>query len=221
MLRPDTSQFNDVITVVLVEDHVALRKGIELLLGRRGHVVAGAAADARSGYQVIRSKRPDVALVDLDLPDDSGTKLCQLLADDPEQKILIYTGTEDLNRLSGAIDCGVRGFVHKTGSPEELTAAIRAVAEGGTYMDPRLGSKLLARSTTDHVRELSSREREIFDLLAQGLTGAEVATRLFISPETVRTHIRNAMTKLEARTRVHAIAIALRQREIALGRSSR
>ena len=105
--------------------------------------------------------------------------------------------------------------MHKASSPDELTAAIRAVAEGGTYIDHRLSSVLLARSTTARVRELSPREREILDLLAQGLTGAEVAKQLFISPETVRTHIRNAMTKLEAKTRVHAIALALQQKDIA------
>ena len=104
--------------------------------------------------------------------------------------------------------------MHKASSPDELTAAIRAVAAGGTYMDHRLSSALLARSTTARVRELSPREREILDLLAQGLTGAQAAKRLCISPETVRTHIRNAMAKLEAETRVHAIALALHQKEI-------
>ena len=209
------SEFNDLITVVIVEDHVALRKGVELLLSRRGCVIAGAADDASEGYEVIRVKRPDVAVVDLGLPGESGTKLaCQLLEADPEQRILLYTGIEDFDIISGALDCGARGFVHKASSPEELTAAIRAVAGGGTYMDHRLSSALLARSTTARVRELSPREREILDLLAQGLTGAQAAKQLFISPETVRTHIRNAMTKLEAQTRVHAIALALHQKEI-------
>lgn len=210
------SEFDNLITVVLVEDHVALRKGIELLLSRRGCVIAGAADDARGGYDVIQVKRPDVAVVDLGLPGDSGTKLaCQLLAENPEQRILLYTGIEDFDIISGALECGARGFVHKASSPDELTAAIRAVAEGGTYIDHRLSSVLLARSTTARVRELSPREREILDLLAQGFTGAQVAKQLFISPETVRTHIRNAMTKLEAKTRVHAIALALHQKEIA------
>jgi DNA-binding NarL/FixJ family response regulator len=208
-------QFNDLITVVLVEDHVALRTGVELLLSRRGCVIAGTAGDARAGYEVIQAKRPDVAVVDLGLPGESGTGLArQLLEENPDQGILLYTGIEDFETISGALDCGARGFVHKVGSPDELTAAIRAVADGGTYMDPRLGSALLSRSTTERVRELSPREREILDLLAQGLTGAQVAKQLFISPETVRTHIRNAMTKLEARTRVHAIALALQQKEI-------
>lgn len=205
----------DVITVVLVEDHVALRKGIELLLSRRGCVIAGAADDAGAGYEIIRAKRPDVAIVDLGLAGESGTKLAsRLLEETPEQGILVYTGVEDFDVISGALACGARGFVHKAGSPDDLVAAIRAVAAGGTYMDARLGSALLARSTTERVHGLTPREREILDLLAQGLTGAQAAKQLFLSPETVRTHIRNAMTKLEAHTRVHAIALALRKKEI-------
>ena len=201
--------------MVLVEDHLALRKGIELLLGRRGHVIAGVAGDARAGYELIQAKRPDVALVDIRLPDENGAQLtCKLLEEDPELGVLIYTGIADQEEIAEALDCGARGFALKAGSTEELTAAIRAVAEGGTYMDPRLGSLLLSRSTTERVHELSPREREIFDLLARGQTGAQVAKRLFLSPDTVRTHVRNAMSKLEARTRVHAIVLALRQREI-------
>lgn len=211
------NRFADLITVVLVEDHVALRHGIELLLSRRGCVIAGVADGVADGYELICAKRPDVAIVDLGLPGGSGTALArQLLEENPDQRILLYTGTIDAATISGALDCGARGFAHKGGSPEELATAIHAVAQGGTYMDARLGSGLLARATTERVHELSPRQREIFDLLAQGMTGAQAAEKLFISPETVRTHIRNAMTRLEARTRVHAIALALRQKEIEL-----
>lgn len=186
-----------------------------MLLSRRGHVIAGAAGDARTGYELIQAKRPDVALVDIRLPDESGAALtCRLLEEDPKRGVLIYTGIGDQEEIEEALDCGARGFALKAGSTAELTAAIRAVAEGGTYMDSRLGSLLLSRPTTERVRELSEREREILDLLARGLTGVQVAKQLFLSPDTVRTHVRNAMSKLEARTRVHAIVLALRQREI-------
>ncbi len=209
-----------IITVVLVEDHIALRKGIELLLSRRGHVIAGAADDASAGYELIRGKRPDVALVDLGLPDESGATLAQrILQEDPEQRILLYTGLLDSDAVTEALEFGVRGFVHKAGSPDELTCAIRTVADGGTYMDGRLGSTP-PDSTTGQVHELSARQREILDLLARGLTGAQAAKQLYISPETARTHIRNAMGRLEARTRVHAIAIALQKNEIDLGDAS-
>lgn len=216
------SRFNNLITVILVEDHVALRKGIELLLSRRGCVIAGAADNAGDGYELIRAKCPDVAVIDLGLPGESGSQLAsRLLDENPEQGILLYTGIEDVNTISGALDCGAKGFVHKAAPPDELTDAIRSVAGGTPYIDRRLESTLLARSTTAHVRELSPRELEILDLLAQGLTGAQAAKQLCISPETVRTHIRNSMTKLEARTRVHAIALALKQREIELDDSSK
>ncbi len=154
-----------------MEDHLALREGIALLLGRRGHVIAGTAGDARTGYELIQAKRPDVALVDVRLPDESGAQLtCKLLEDDPQLGILIYTGFGDQAEIEEALDCGARGFALKAAPPAELTEAIRAVAEGGTYMDSRLGSLILSRSTTERVPELSAREREILDLLARGLT---------------------------------------------------
>lgn len=219
--QTDMSRFDDLISLVLVEDHLALREGIELLLSRRGCVIAGAADNASEGYRLIRATRPDVALVDLGLPDETGAQLaCQLLEEDPGQRILLYTGINDLDAISGALDCGAQGLVHKGGPPDELTAAIRAVAAGGTYVDARLGLPPLAHPSAEQVYGLSRREREILDLLAQGLTGAQVATRLFISPETVRTHIRNAMAKLQAHTRVHAIVLALQQKEIAFDGAS-
>ena len=206
------------IRLVIVEDHVALRQGVELLLGRWGHVITGSAADAAHGYDLVRSKRPDVAIVDLGLPGESGAQLTRrLLADDPTTAVLLYTGIEDQEKVSEALDCGARGFALKAGPPQELIGAIRVLAEGGSYMDPRLSSLVLACATTDRVHELSPREREVLDLLARGLNGAQAAQRLFLSPETVRSHVRNAMTKLEARTRVHAVALALRQQEIDFG----
>jgi DNA-binding NarL/FixJ family response regulator len=203
------------IRVVLVEDHVALRKGLELLLGRHGCVITGVAADAEEGYSVVSASRPDVAIVDIDLGVGSGVELTKrLLAEEPELGVLLYTGSGDGETLGAALDCGARGFAFKSGRPEDLREAIRTVASGGSYVDPALSASMLARSTTDRITVLSGREREVLDLLADGLNGEEVAQRLFLSPETIRTHIRNAMNKLEANTRVHAVAIALRQREI-------
>ena len=205
------------VQIVIVEDHVALRRGMELLLRRDGFDVLGAADDADAGYQIVRSRKPDVAVIDIELGPSSGVELTRrLLGEDPTLGVLLYTGAEDPATLTEALDCGARGFALKTGPPDELRKAIRAVAVGGGYVDPRVRSLILSRSTTDRISLLSSREREVLDLLAEGLTGEEIAKRLFLSPETIRTHVRNAMAKLEAKTRVHAIAIALRQGEIAL-----
>lgn len=210
------------IRLVLVEDHLALRHGMALLLARNGHIVSGTAGDAREAYRRIRELRPDVAVIDVRLPDESGVELTRrLLEDDPGLAVLLYTGIEDEPTIRSMVDCGARGFALKAGPPEELHEAIRVLAGGGTYMDPRLGAAILQRSTTAHLHLLSPREREILDLLADGLTGAEAAARLFLSPDTVRTHIRNAMAKLEANTRVHAVALALRQRELPLAEEGR
>jgi DNA-binding NarL/FixJ family response regulator len=124
---------------------------------------------------------------------------------------MLYTGSSEIDLLISGLDSGARGYALKDGAPSELTTALKTVAEGGTYVDPRLHPALLSRRATQTQKSLSKREREIMDLLAQGLTGEQVAERLFLSPETIKTHIRNAMNKLEANTRVHAIAIALRE----------
>ena len=124
---------------------------------------------------------------------------------------MLYTGSNEIELLIKGLDSGARGYALKEGTQSELRTALTTVAEGGTYVDPRLHSALLSRKATQTQQVLSKREREIMDLLAQGLTGEQVAERLFLSPETIKTHIRNAMNKLEANTRVHAIAIALRE----------
>ena len=200
------------LRLVLIEDHQALREGLELLLDREGCEVVGTAGTAHEGRELIERLEPDVSLVDIRLGDDSGIELTRQLMDaDPGRHVVLYTGSSDVELLISGLDSGARGYALKEGTPGELTSAITTVAEGGTYVDPRLRPALLSRGSTQRVPSLSKREREIIDLLAQGLTGEEVAERLVLSPETVKTHIRNAMGKLEANTRVHAIAIALRE----------
>ena len=200
------------LRLVLIEDHEALREGLELLLGREGCEVVGTAGTAGEGLELIERLEPDVSLVDIRLGEESGIDLTrQLLASDADRRVVLYTGSSDVELLVSGLDSGARGYALKDGTPSELTGALETVARGGTYVDPRLRPKLLSRDTTQRMPSLSKREREIMDLLAQGLTGEDVAERLVLSSETVKTHIRNAMSKLEAHTRVHAVAIALRQ----------
>ncbi len=198
--------------LVLIEDHQALREGLELLLGRHDIEVVGTAGTAAEGRALIEQHEPDVALVDIRLGDDSGIDLTRAVLDaDPSRRVVLYTGSSDVELLISGLDSGARGYALKDGTPSELTGALQTVAGGGTYVDPRLRSALLSRRTTQRMPSLSKREREIMDLLSQGLTGEDVASQLFLSSETVKTHIRNAMSKLEAHTRVHAVAIALRE----------
>jgi DNA-binding NarL/FixJ family response regulator len=200
------------LRLVLIEDHQALREGLELLLGREGCEVVGTAGTAGEGQQLIERLEPDVSLVDIRLGEESGIDLTRRLVEaDSDRRVVLYTGSSDVELLVSGLDSGARGYALKEGTPSELTGALQTVAGGGTYVDPRLRPKLLSRDTTQRMPALSTREREIMDLLAQGLTGEDVAERLVLSSETVKTHIRNAMAKLEAHTRVHAVAIALRE----------
>jgi DNA-binding NarL/FixJ family response regulator len=208
---PDPSSLN----VVIVDDHVALRRGMELLLRRAGHHIVGTADDAEAGEALILRRRPDVALVDLALPGKSGAELTRsLLASDAKLRIILYTGAADDGQLLDALGAGAAGVALKSGDPQELEQAIRTVAAGDDYLDPRL-TPLLARGGNGRVKTLSPREREILGLLAQGLSGEEAAKQLFLSSETVRTHVRNGMSKLGAATRAHAVALALQRGEIA------
>jgi DNA-binding NarL/FixJ family response regulator len=200
------------LRLVLVEDHQALRDGLELLLAREGLDVVGAAGTAAEGESLVLALEPDVALIDIRLGEESGIDVSRrLLDDDPDRRIVLYTGSADVELLVSGLDSGARGYALKDGTPAELVGALTTVAQGGTWVDPRLRPQLLSRQATQRLPSLSPREREIMDLLAQGLTGEQVAERLVLSPETVKTHIRNAMNKLEASTRVHAVAIALRE----------
>lgn len=205
------------VTVLLVEDHLALRKGLELLLRARGFHVVGVTESAEHGLRLFETRRPDVAVIDVGLEAGNGIALAeQILERDPEAGVLVYTGMTDRESIDLAARCGARGFALKAGGPDELVTAIRAVAAGGVHVDPAVAALLAPSIAAAHV--LSAREREVLALLADGRTGEQAAQLLFLSPETVRTHVRNAMRKLGARTRVHAVALALRLGEISESR---
>src|SRR4051794_18261876 len=171
---PDQTDLN----VVIVDDHLALRRGLELLLRQHGHHVVGVADDAEQARGIIARRRPDVAVVDLELPGASGAELTsELLEEHDWLRVLLYTGVVDAPALAAAMDCGATGFALKSGEPGELLAAIRSVAEGSGFVDPRIRRVLLARETTDSIGALSEREREVLDLIAGGLTGEEAAQR--------------------------------------------
>jgi DNA-binding NarL/FixJ family response regulator len=205
------------LEVLLIEDHLSVRKGIELLLRSEGMRVAGVAGDVNGASRLLRDRRHDVALLDLGLDGGSGIDVArERMALEPNAAIVLYTGGTDTALLREGVDAGARGFVLKSSSPQELLAALRKVAAGGTYIDLAIAEQLAARQPALARDRLSPREREVLDLLADGLTGEEIAARLYLSAETVRTHVRNAMRKLGAKTRVHAVALVLRERALAI-----
>lgn len=209
------------IKLVLVDDHEALREGLVALLGNSGMEVVGTAGNVASGLDLLTVEAPDVAIVDIRLPDGSGIDLTrELLARRPDLGVILYTGDADAELLYDGLDSGARGYALKAGSMDELVAAIERVAGGGSYVDPRLDRILLSPRATAHVPQLSPREREIMHLMAEGMTAEAIGDKITVSVETVRTHVRNVIRKLQARNRVHAIAIALERGEIALDSTS-
>jgi DNA-binding NarL/FixJ family response regulator len=209
--------FGTVTKLVLIDDHEALRGGLEVMLNQAGLEVVGAAGNLAAGLDLVEHARPDVAIVDIQLPDGNGIDLTRrLLEGHPDLAVVLYTGDADAELLYEGLDSGARGYVLKAGTMEELLGAIRQVADGGSYVDPRLDRILLSPRATSRVPQLSPREREIMHLMAEGLTAEAIGTKITVSVETVRTHVRNVIRKLQARNRVHAIAIALERGEIQL-----
>src|SRR3954453_9314616 len=151
-----------VTKVAIVDDHEAMREGLERLLADRGMQVVGTAGDIAAARDLVAAGAPDVALVDIRLPDGSGIDLTKtLLADHPRLGVVLYTGHADAELLYGGLDSGARGYVLKAGSLSELAGAIESGAAGGTYVDPRLDRILLSAGATSRVQQLSPRERQI------------------------------------------------------------
>jgi len=178
--------------------------------------VIARARDGEEALERIEQRKPQVALVDVRMPKLGGIELTRRSQrSTPETSILLYTGYGDRALLTEALDAGVRGFVLKEAPMDDLLRAVQSVATGGTYVDPVLAGTLAASSIGNKLPELTQRERDVLRLLADGLANEEIGKRLFISAETVRTHVRKAMDKLDADTRTQAVARALRDRLIA------
>ena len=199
------------ITCVIADDHPAMLTAIADTLERSGIEIVGRASDGEEALALIEAQQPRVALVDVRMPRLSGIEVAQKAAIvAPNTSIVFYTAYGDRALLSEALDVGARGFVLKEAPLSDLVRAVERVAAGEAYVDPVLAGVLVS-AQTEKIPSLTQREREVLRLLADGLSNEEIGKRLFISPETVRTHVRKAMAKLEADTRTQAVAKALRQ----------
>jgi DNA-binding NarL/FixJ family response regulator len=204
---------SDPLELLLVEDHLAVRRGLTLLLSAAGFRIAGAADSVREARGLMERRRHDVVLLDLALSDGSSLELLrERLEKDADAPIVVYTGNAEAVMLRTAMDAGAPGFVLKSAPPAMLIEALEVVARGGTFVDPDLAGVLAATPAATVWSTLSGREQEVVELLADGLNGEQIAERLVLSPETVKTHVRNAMQRLDARTRAHAVAIAIHAR---------
>jgi DNA-binding NarL/FixJ family response regulator len=200
------------LSCVVVDDHPALVEAISAVLDANGIEAAGSAADGASGLALIRELRPNVAIVDVRMPELGGVEVArEVTRTVPETGVALYTGYGDRALLVEALDAGARGFILKEAPLDDLVRAVRAIARGETYVDPVLAGVLAGVDATEKLPQLTQRERDVLRLLAEGLSNDQVGQRLFISAETVRTHVRGAMSKLDADTRTQAVATAIRK----------
>lgn len=201
------------IRVLIVEDHEIFRYALgRTLAADPSFSVIGSAGTVAAATAFVADQRPDIVLMDYQLPDGNGVDATRsILEVAPETRVVILTMHADENLAHEALAAGASGYVVKSGTFEELVLSIRAANTGGTMISPVLTSALLRKETTHDA--LTPRELETLQLLANGLTTREVAAALNLSVNTVRNHVQNILTKLNAHSRIEAINIG-RQRHI-------
>lgn len=197
------------ITCLIADDHEVVREGLRLSLSRAPHIrVVGEATDGASAVALAERRRPNVVIMDIRMPGQDGLEAAKEIADKlPDTNVLLFTAYDERSLLTRGLEAGAKGYLLKESPNQTLVRAIEKVSDGDGYIDPALMPAFLSRDRED---VLTAREREILKLLADGMSNAEVAAKLFISQETVKSHVRHILAKLEADTRTHAVAIALR-----------
>jgi DNA-binding NarL/FixJ family response regulator len=201
------------VTCIVADDHPAIVAAVCRFLDSSEEVeVLGTAPDGERALRLIEERSPDVAVVDIRMPGFGGIEIARRLeAASRGTAVILYTGHAERGLLLEALDAGARGFLLKEAPLDDLVRAIRLVSEGGTYVDPALAGLVAGSDAVDRLPKLTKREREVLRLIADGSRNEQIAVVLHISPLTVRTHVRKAMEKLEADTRTHAVARALRE----------
>jgi DNA-binding NarL/FixJ family response regulator len=201
----------DEITCLIADDHEVVREGLRLALSRSPHIrVIGEASDGKSAISLTERRKPDVVIMDLRMPDMDGLEATEMiLSKTPETAVLIFTAYGERSLMQRGLESGARGYILKETPHETLIRAVEKVAGGDTFVDPALMAEFIAGKGQMEV--LTPREREILQLLADGMSNVDVAAKLFISQETVKSHVRHILAKLEADTRTQAVAIALRE----------
>jgi DNA-binding NarL/FixJ family response regulator len=198
---------------LIVDDHSVVRQGLDLLIGDLDDLeIVGQVANGEEALEAVERLQPEIVLMDVRLPGIDGVSAVKRIHQAaPGVKFVIFSAYGDKRLLSDAISAGARGYVMKGSPPEDLLRAIRTVAGGKAFVDPSLSPALLMTDAADGDQPLSEREREILQLLAEGFHTEEVARRIGLSVETVKSDTKRVITKLQADTRTHAVAIALRQ----------
>ncbi len=205
--------------VLIVDDDALMRAGLRAVLSSDDTIaVVGEAADGGEVTEAVRRLRPDVVLMDVRMPGMDGIAATrEVLAAAPEARIVILTTFEDDEYIFGALSAGASGFLLKRTRPEELITAIHTVSAGDSLLSPSVTRRVIDRmaaqplpatAPSEALGRLTPRERDVLELVAQGLTNGEIAASLVIEESTVKTHVKRILGKLALRDRVQAVIFA-------------
>lgn len=216
----------DVVRIVVVDDHALFRAGLVSTLAQfPGFEVVGEGTDGLDGLERVRQLTPHIVLLDLRMPRGDGLEvLPQMLSGSPESKVIVLTESSAPDDLYQAIKLGARGYLLKTVQPREIADAIDEVMAGRSVISPGMASVLvdqfasLVKQQELPAHRLSAREQEVLGLVARGLNNREIAEELTISENTVKNHVRNILDKLGLNSRMQAVAHAVRENMVDIGR---
>lgn len=205
------------VRALIIDDHVLFAEAIKPALASSGVEVVGVATTGAEGLRAVAELRPDLVLVDLGLPDQSGLVLGRSIVDRfPEAKVVALTALEDPKAVREAIRAGFHGYLTKDTSASRFVQAVHAALAGQVVYPRRLAMRGARTAAEENARllasQLTQREREVLALLAAGATGREIAARLSISTNTVRTHVQSILTKLQVHSRLEAAVFAMKHR---------
>lgn len=212
------------LRVLLVDDQALVRSGFRMILSVEPDLeVVGEAGDGAEGLRVARKVRPDVVLMDVQMPAVDGIEATRDLVAEELGHVVILTTFDRDDYLFAGLEAGASGFLLKNCEPEQLVDAVRAVGRGHALLSPEVTRRVIAEMTAgrragsgastperEALRLLTEREREVLELLGEGLSNAEIAGRLVLGEATVKTHVSNCLSKLHLRDRVQAVAFAHR-----------
>lgn len=206
---------DDALRVLVVDDHPIWRDAVARDLEAAQLVVCGTASDVAQAVRVAKATRPDVVLLDLQLPDGSGVDVAQQLGGlDPMPRILILSASGEHDDVLQAIAAGATGYLVKSASAAELVAAVRAVAGGEAVFTPGIAGLVLGEyqrlaTARDDPAALTDRETEILRLVAKGFTYPQIAKRLVLSVRTPQNHVQNTLTKLQLHNKAQLVRYAM------------
>jgi len=207
---------DETIKLVIVDDHRVVRSGVKALIETEPDLeVIGEAADGREAVTKVKAQNPDVVLMDLVMPEMDGVDATSEITKlSPAPEILILTSFSEEERIIQAIKAGASGYLIKDASPDELVQAIKDVYHGESTLDPKVAGTVLRsvqNEPKDSSEDLTDREVEVLELLAEGLPNENIAEKLYISERTVRSHVSNILGKLNLANRTQAALYAVRQ----------